>query len=450
MNQQELMLILQEGEGYKIEFKERLANIDKEIVAFANSSGERIFLGISDDKKVKGINVTNKLKSQVQDIANKCRPKVKIILEAFENILIIDVREGDDEPYECSSGFYRRIGTNSQKLTRDEIIDFFKLEGKIRFDELIEPKFDFQKDFDEEKFDGFLELAGITKTSEVEKTLINLGVAEKQEEKLYFNNARILFFTKKPQRFVSWSVFTVVLFKDEDGVDVVDRKEITGSLFEIVEKVMDFVKLYAKVAYRFTGMPQREEIYEYPLEAVREAVINSVMHKDYFEHGHNNILKFFPDKIRIENFWVKPKDFKLGKTIFRRNKIISDLFLRIHFGEKIGTGIQRMRDICKKDNAPYPKIECTSNYFYVTFGQSKEYLKVAGVEEVSDIDSLINERQKKAIEYAKSKGSIVRSEYMEINKVSHKTAHLELRELVEKKIFVHEGKGRATKYLFRR
>jgi len=70
------------------------------------------------------------------------------------------------------------------------------------------------------------------------------------------------------------------------------------------------VKLYTKVAYKFTGKPKREEIYEYPLEAIREAVINSVMHRDYFEKGHNNILRFFPDRILIENVWIEPKGFE--------------------------------------------------------------------------------------------------------------------------------------------
>jgi len=294
MNRKKLELILQQGEGYKIEFKESLNNIDKELAAFANSSGGKIFIGITDDEEIKGVNVSNKLKSQIQDIANNCDPQIKVIIEEFENILIIKVREGNDKPYKCTSGFYARVGPNSQKLSRDEIIEFFKSEGKIRFDELTEPKFKYPKDFDKSKLLGFLELAGLSKSMKPESVLVNLNVAEKQETKLYFNNSGVLFFAKEPQRFVPWSVFTVVLFKDKTGVDVIDRKEITGSLFEIVDKVMDFIKLYAKVAYRFTGMPQREEIYEYPFEAVREAVINSVMHKDYFEHGHNNILKFFP------------------------------------------------------------------------------------------------------------------------------------------------------------
>jgi len=377
MNQQELEMILEEGEGYKIEFKEKLSNIDKEIVAFANSSGGRVFLGISDDKKIKGIKTTNKLKSQIQDIVNNCEPDIQIFLEQFKDILIVNVREGEDKPYKCSSGFYKRIGPNTKKLSRDEIFELFKSEGKIRFDEMIEPKFMYPDDFDISKFNRFLDIGGISKISEIDSMLVNLGVAEKQDGRLYFNNTGVLFFAKDPQRFIPWSVFTVALFKDEHGTDIIDRKEIKGGLFEIVEEVMKFVKLYSKVAYKFTGMPKRENIYEYPFEALREAVINSVMHKYYFEHGHNNILRFLPNCIKIENYWQKPDNFILGKTVFRRNHIIADLFARIHFGEKMGTGFERIKKFCEKENAPVPKIEFNDNYFYVAFKQSHEYLKLA-------------------------------------------------------------------------
>ena len=81
MIEYELRRVIEEGEGYKIEFKESLANLDKELVAFANSSGGRIFLGITDDNEIKGVRITNKFKSQVQDIANNCQPAVKILLE---------------------------------------------------------------------------------------------------------------------------------------------------------------------------------------------------------------------------------------------------------------------------------------------------------------------------------------------------------------------------------
>jgi len=448
MDRKELEIALKEGEGYKIEFKEGISGLEKELVAFANGSGGRLFLGVTDDGKVQGVKLTHKLKSQIQDIANNCRPRIKITVEGVDSVLVIHVREGEDKPYECSSGFYKRIGPNSQKMTRNEILEFFKSEGKIRFDELIEPKFSHPRDFDKNGLKRFLQLAEMSKIGDTEKLLIGLGVAEKQEGRLYFNNGGILFFAKNPQRFIPWSVFTVALFKDDAGVDIIDRKEIEGSLFGIVEEVMKFVRLYSKVAYRFTGRPRRENVYEYPFDAIREAVINSVMHKYYFEHGHNNILRFLPDRIKIENYWQKPAHFILGKTVFRRNHIIADLFAKIHFGEKMGTGFERIREVCKKENAPFPEIEFNENYFYVTFRQSNEYLKLAKEEErIKEKSSLLNDRQRKALEFIKQNGRLTMKEYIELcPDVNRKTLTRDINHLLEMDIVIREGKGRRDLY----
>ncbi|MBA3046164.1 MAG: putative DNA binding domain-containing protein [Candidatus Thermoplasmatota archaeon] len=439
-------LLLQEGEGYKVEFKEAVSRLDKEMCAFANSSGGAIYIGIADNNEIKSYKLTNKLKSEIIDIARNCDPPITISVQQTGDIIKIDIPEGDNKPYGCANGFYLRIGPNSQKMTRDEIIVLIKSEGKIRFDELLETKFGYPTDFDKNKLSRFLELARLSKTIKVDKVLLNLGVAEKEEGELYINNSGVLFFAKEPQKFIPWSVFTVVLFKDKDGADVIDRKEITGSLFEIVEQVMDFVRLYAKVAYRFTGKPQRENIYEYPFDAIREAVINSVMHKDYFEHGHNNILKFFPDNIRIENIWVRPRHFVLGKTVFRRNHLIADLFSKIDFGEKLGSGMQRMKDICKAENTPHPKIEFTDTHFYVVFKQNREYLKMIEKEDDRDIWHILNGRQRKAVEYIKTQESISILEYISLNKVSDKTARRDLNDLVEKGILKKEGVTTGLKY----
>ena len=99
MDKKELNFILQEGEGQFVEFKESLGNLDKEMVAFANSSGGRIFIGIDDKCNAKGVEINNKLKSQIQDIARNCDPVVKLNFEIFENLLIVNVTEGKDKPY---------------------------------------------------------------------------------------------------------------------------------------------------------------------------------------------------------------------------------------------------------------------------------------------------------------------------------------------------------------
>jgi len=158
-------------------------------------------------------------------------------------------------------------------------------------------------------------------------------------------------------------------------------------------------------------------------------------------------LKFFPDRIQIENIWVKPRNFVLGKTVFRRNQLIADLFARIHFGEKIGSGMERMRIVCDEQNCPYPEVDYTDTHFYLNFKPSREYLKMSEVEKPEvGWENELNERQKKAIDFVREKGKITNSDYRNLCNVSTDTAHKDLRELVEKNILIREGSGRATYY----
>src|SRR3990167_7242955 len=97
-----LEFVMQEGEGLKIEFKESLdKSLAKEIAAFANSEGGRIFLGVRDDGAIKGVHATNELKSRIQDIARNCDPAISIRLTIIGGIIAIEVDEGNDKPYKC-------------------------------------------------------------------------------------------------------------------------------------------------------------------------------------------------------------------------------------------------------------------------------------------------------------------------------------------------------------
>ncbi|MCP4150354.1 MAG: hypothetical protein GY757_21580, partial [bacterium] len=78
-----------------------------------------MFLGISDYNEIVGIKNSNKFKSQLQDIANNCQPPIKIIISEYKNMLIVTIKDGEDKPYKCTTGFYTRVGPNSQKLTRN-------------------------------------------------------------------------------------------------------------------------------------------------------------------------------------------------------------------------------------------------------------------------------------------------------------------------------------------
>ncbi|MCA1917728.1 helix-turn-helix domain-containing protein [Methanospirillum hungatei] len=147
MNRSDLSILLQEGEGSMLEYKESLSSaLSRELVAFANTAGGKILLGVRDDGSVKGITDTNDIRARIQDIARNCDPPVKILITHIDNVTIITVRESSEKPVQCSDGFFWRQGAVTQKLTREEIWTFFQKEGAIRFDLSISPKFRYPED----------------------------------------------------------------------------------------------------------------------------------------------------------------------------------------------------------------------------------------------------------------------------------------------------------------
>ena len=198
INTQNLDDVLQLGEGQYIEFKESFdKSFAKEIVVFANASGGIIYLGIADSNVIKGVSVTNRLKSQVQDIAHNCDPSILISVNEINNVLVVGIKEGNNKPYSCSAEFYMRMGANTQKMNRNDILALAIKSGKIRFDEQICNDFDW-KDFDNEKFQYYLKLAGISNNLSKEEILKNLRVLTNDG----FTNAGALFFAKEPYKYI--------------------------------------------------------------------------------------------------------------------------------------------------------------------------------------------------------------------------------------------------------
>jgi len=445
LTKEELSIILQEGEGYRTEFKERLtANLDREMVAFANASGGRLFLGISDDGKISGIEIDNKLKSQVQDIANNCDPAIKIQLEAYKNILVINVREGADKPYRCTSGFYTRTGPNSQKLSRDQIVNFIQAEGKIRYDELIKRNFTSQ-DIDSDKLKRFLELSHIS--SVLDKPLLykNLGIGEIQEGKVLFNNLAVLFFAKNLNEIYYHTVVTCALYKGKEKATVLDRKDYNIDLISNVDLAMNFLKQYLPLRYEFTGELARKEIPELPYEALREALINAVVHRDYFEKGANVMMEIFDDRIEITNpgglvKGLTPENF--GKVSMLRNPGIANLLQRIDYIEKMGTGIERIRLALKTAKVAPVQYEFNPVYVKAVFprpkiGMSKTQRRKRVVKVGEKVGEKLSANQKMILENIKKEPLISAKELAVLvgispRKIEENIAKLKLKGVLER------------------
>ena len=416
MDKKEFDFILQEGEGLKVEFKESFdgKSIAKEIVAFANSEGGRIILGVSDKGEIKGIKITNRLKSQIQDIVRNCDPEIKISLEAFENTLIINVEEGKNKPYRCGDGFFVRIGANSQKMKRDEIVQMILNLGNKRFDEIPTKV----KEYNKGLVDSYLRKAGINAPAN-NSLLFNLGVSDKNGN---LNNAGVLFFTKNPKQNLINAYITCARYKGTEKVNVIDRKDFEDDLVSQIEQSIEFVKRNTRLAYEIKGL-YRKEIPEYPTEAVREAILNAVMHRDYFEKGANVQIDIFDNRLIITNIGglIKPLTKKnLGTLAVRRNPLIADLFHRIHFVEKMGTGIKRIIEECKKHGNVKFEIE-TNGYFIATFkllrdlelreGSQMGSQKIGQIGgQIGDSSQILTKRQKEILDIIINNSFISREE----------------------------------------
>ena len=369
MTAADLEILVQQGEGTTLEFKERVSSsFARGVVAFANTIGGKILVGVDDDGRVIGVEDGNALRARIQNIARDCDPSVRVLVEAVNGVLVVHVRESDAKPVQCSDGFFWRQGAVTQKMSRDEIRDFFRAEGAIRFDLSPCPRFNYPEDFDREKFDGWMRLSGITGGSTVEDVLVNIEVAERTGDGLLFRNAGVLFFAKKVRRFFPEAYVTCLLGKGTDKVHILDRKDFDAGIAADIEETMRFIERNTRMAYRIKGL-RRQNIPEYPMEALREAVTNAVMHRDWFFEGANIFVEVYTDRIKVISPGGLPKGLtpaNLGHVSIRRNPLIADLLHRIDFIEKAGTGIRRIRDGARQQDCPEPEFDA-GRFVTVTF-----------------------------------------------------------------------------------
>jgi len=432
VNISNLNSVLELGEGQFIEFKESLdKSFPKEIVAIANASGGVIYLGITDAGVIKGIPVTNRLKSQVQDIAYNCDPSIIISLTQVNNVLAIEIKEGTNKPYSCSSGFFMRMGANSQKMSRDEILALAIKSGKTRYDEQICNDFDW-KDFDNEKFEYYLKLARISNNMPQEEILKNLRMLTNEG----LTNAGVLYFAKNPYKYVISSKIRCVHFNDDERIEILDKKVVDRGIIGNIEFAVGYLKERIPVRYEINKL-RRDEFPEYPVEAYREAIVNAIIHFDYFL-GDTIAIEKLKSSIIINNkgeLLFPQKDF--GKRSEARNRLLADLLSRTELMEKAGTGIKRVTDACF-ENGNNCIFEFTDAFWITIHSNSKVADKVADkvVEKVAENLTL---NQKTIIELMKQNQYISARELAVAIGISHRKTQENISKLKEIRIIKRIG-----------
>lgn len=418
--------------------KEYVKDILKTVIAFANTSGGKIYIGIDDDGKVLGV---QKLDTDILKLSNSIRDSIKPDITLFTSILVekidgkdvivVDVQKGASSPYYLTdkgirpSGVYVRQGASSVPATDSAILKMIRDTDGDNFEELRSLNQNLDFDFLKKEFED----ANI-KLEHSQMRTFNII----DEDGLYTNLGLLL--SEQCPHTIKAAVFegsTKEIFKD--------RFEFSGSLLKQMKDVYSFLNRSNRTNSEITGL-KRTDTREYPEIALREALLNSIVHKEY-SYSSSTLISVFDDKIEIVTIGGLTKglsedDIMLGVSILR-NRNLANIFYRLKLIEAYGTGIPKIIESYNEYNVK-PKIEISSNAFKITLPNTLKEKSISKLEKnLSDKEYLI-------VNMLKENEYIKRTDIEKNLSISSSMAIKLLRNMVDNSIIEKLGKGKNVIY----
>jgi len=432
-------------ESQTVEYKQNWHNEYLKVVsAFANSRGGVLYIGLDDHGKSLGLKNVKKL---LEDIPNTIRNKLGIIpsveLDRISSQDIIKITVVPSSvPISYNGKYYLRSGSTVQELQGKELADFLIRKTGIAWDDAFEDRgnWDFLEESTIGDFKRFAadRIPSIVRENDFATILKKLNLIENQ----HLKRAAIMLFGKEVQRFYSHACVKIGRFLSDTDIQTTDI--VKGNLFQQLENALEILRTkYLQSNIKFEGI-HRRDILEYPYEALREAIINALIHRDYRSFSQIQI-RVYPDKLIIMNAGGLPPEvpvesLKTNHLSKPRNKLLAETFYYAGFIEAWGRGTLKIVEKCVEQGLPEPDFKEENGVMTVTFYKdklNKENLKKLG----------LNDRQIKAVMYVKENVRITNSEYQGLFEVSKRTATNDLNELVQKGPFDKTGtRGRGTFY----
>jgi ATP-dependent DNA helicase RecG len=438
-------------EGETVEWK-RSPGEWREIVetcaAFATSRGGTIHVGISPDGQRSGVQIGQ---GTLEDLANKIAqntnprqtPSIVTSDRAGKVIIKIAVSASRFKPVYAFDRPYRRSGRTNQRLSIEDATHIYLSSRGLTWDQTpVEGAT--LADIDPVAVRRFLQVArterqwDVRADTPVKQVLRQLGLLVNERVAV----AAILLFGRNAQQFLPQAVVRCGRFKGTDAVHFLDMDAVQGNVIEQVERAMAFVKRNIRMGVEIRGL-QREDVWEYPLDGLREALINAVCHRDYASTA-NVQIRIFDDRLEIWNPGILPDGMTVA-DLWRqhesrpRNQLVANAFFLIKYVEQFGTGIQRIVDDCRTHRKPEPVFEIHGQTFRAVFTPA------AAVGE-SLPASAATSRQKTALDHVHANGRISRQEYVRLADCSPATAKRDLSDLVANGLLVRRKSGRLAWY----
>jgi len=370
-----------------------------------------------------------------------------------------------EEIKDPQNGYIYKVFNNIADLkdwVRNSLVDFLDEENvfiKDPFDSLISKNATYS-DINEELVKDFLVLraekqkVGIPKISIKDFLIKTIDIVKEVEGVLKPTTAAILFFCSNPQQFIPQSSVKVARYRGNSRIEFIDSQELVGPFYGILRDVEIFFKRNTHLASKIVEF-KRVDIPEYPFEAIKEAVINAMAHRNYFLEGANVQLEIFDDRIEV----TSPGGLLPGLNIKKlegihktRNKKICKILHETIDMERFGTGIGKMKTYMANHGLKPPEFSELGDFFRVTFygPQDKILDLVPSIpeERQTNLKKLgLNERQIEALRMMVNEGKVMTNrEYRKLFSVTNKTASTDLNGLVKFEMAKCEGSGRNVRY----
>lgn len=433
--------LLAKEEDKTLEFKENansLPKIIQTIVAFANTAGGTLIIGIKDrTKDIIGLsNVLEEEERIANAIADSVSPLLIPSLQLHtwrdRDLLLISVPHSFGPYYIKSKGIeqgtYVRFGSTNRLADAATIVEIQRLREHKYFDE--QPNFDCA--LNEINFDLARELFAKISKKMTDRTAKSLGLIVRHHAKELPSNGAILLFADHYREFFPDAIIRLGRFLGTDKSQIIDQQDLEMPISTALEPIIAFIRRHTSVAAEI-GEMRRKDIPQYPPAVIREAVINALLHTDYSIKGASIQIAIFEDRIEITNPGCLPFGLSFEAALSGisqlRNRVIGRVFRELNLIEQWGSGLGRMRSICEQQTIPLPKFEELGNFFRTTLYH--------GINKSVHFE----EWQKPIIEYLMIHKKVVPQKAQELWKVTSRTASSRLKKMCAEGILFEISTG---------
>ncbi|NLX47113.1 MAG: DeoR family transcriptional regulator [Euryarchaeota archaeon] len=432
-------------EGQDLEFKRVARNfndIGQTACAFANTSGGEILIGVDDRGDIIGLeesrldDIQLRLSGAVQCVSPTPLHNIQIEKEGGKSIIRLSIRTLAPDAFCTHNGLiYVRSGSSNLRLDGPALMQFLADRQLLRYD--FRTSEETLEDIDEKKVREYLQKrspGAIPDPFDLRDVLFNLKLATSRGD---LRNAAVLMFSNNPRRAVPQSEIRLVRFAGREPVRILDKLYADGTVLENLSTAEAFIFRNIKVGLKIEGMVS-QEVPEYPVAAIRELLINAVVHRDYFDCNGVQV-SIFDDRIEIVNpgrLLPGLSISALGSISIQRNPLLYGLLRELRIVEGMASGIPRIRSAMMEAGLPDPRFEEIAGFFKVTLLNSS-------ARELSPI----TDRQKRMLRVIQEKGKITTGEVSFMMSVSVPTAYNDLQALEKAGYVLRKGKGRGSYYL---